>query len=301
MLTTIAVAILATAPLQCPALTSGNPDTIRVATYAYPGVDRRVAVAGVANYLTRSLRIPARVDVLPDPVALANALRRGEVDVGVINVLGYLLVAFDSTVVVPGVTFGVPATAVPYDAALAAKAPIDAAALRARAGALRIAFVSPGSTTGNLFPRVYLASLGIATAESSFRSVTYAGTHAKAFELLRAGEVDVAALAGEELDKQLSALARTSDIRSLWRSGNLPLGPVMLSCRMGGSLRADITRALGAMHRADSAAFAALKGGWVEARASSALVAVDNNTYEGLRRMLGDPASAKRLLEQIAR
>ena len=301
MLTTIAIALLASAPLQCPARQVTGPDTLRVATYAYPNVDRRGSIQGVAAYLERTLRIPTRVDVLPDPIALAAALRNGDVHVGVINVFGYLLLSSDSVRTIPSLTFHVPASAVPYEATLAARTPLRAESLAARSRQLRVAFVSPGSTTGNLFPRLYLASLGIESAEDAFQTVTYAGTHAKAFELLNAGQVDVAALAGEELDKQLAMRTDAVSLRPLWRSGNLPLGPVMLSCRLTAGMRDAITRHLGAMSRADAPAFAALQGGWVEARAADSLMPVGPETYETLRRMLGEPTRARRLLEQLAR
>ena len=297
MLIPFAAVLLSSAPACLP--DRARPlDTIRVATYAYPNVDRRASASAVAAYLGRGLRRPTRSDVYPDPVALSNAVAKGDADIGLVNVFGYLLLSLDSTSSVPLAGYRLPADAVPYEAAIASR--VTLAELRSRASGLRMAFVSPASSTGNLFPRLYLGTLGIDDPEKTFKSVAYAGTHAKAFDMLRDGEADVAALAGQELDTRLAGVAG-SDIKVIWRSGNIPLGPVVASCRVGASQRDSITMLLGQIHRSDSAAFAALKGGWVEARAADALVPVTDAVVQSFRQFLTAPARAERLILQLSR
>ncbi len=61
-----------------------------IATYAYPQRDRVAAIQPLADYLGVRARHPVQVRLFDSPTALVDALRRGEVDVAVPNLHGYL-------------------------------------------------------------------------------------------------------------------------------------------------------------------------------------------------------------------
>ena len=61
-----------------------------IATYAYPQRDRVAAIQPLADYLGLRARHPVQVRLFDSPTALVDALRRGEVDVAVPNLHGYL-------------------------------------------------------------------------------------------------------------------------------------------------------------------------------------------------------------------
>lgn len=279
-------------------------DTLVVATYAYGTVDRVGAVAPLAAYLSAKLHRPARTVALADPVALVAAARGGEVDVIVTNTFGYLLVAQGERAAIPVATFHVPdGVRTNYGSAIVTR---DTAVhslddLAARASSLRVALVAPGSTTGNLVPRLYLAAHGIADLEGRFRAVAYAGTHAAAFDLLRRGEADVAALATEELERRLAADASGARYTTLWRSPDIQLGPVAVRASLPVATRDAIARAVVGLERSAPSAFAALRGGWTEARTSDALVAATDRTYDEVRRLFGSDSAAAALIARFAR
>ena len=83
----VAAALVVLAPLPAPAREAAP---WVVATYAYPQRDRAAAIRPLADSLGHRGDHPVRVAVLPSPTALVDALRRGEVDVAVPNLHGYL-------------------------------------------------------------------------------------------------------------------------------------------------------------------------------------------------------------------
>ena len=280
-------------------------DTLVVATYAYPGLDRLGAVAPLARHLDRTLARPVKATTLPDPGALARALREGDVDVAVLNTFGYLIVAGSGAgVATPVATFRIAAgERSNYAAAIAAGASVESVEeLVPRAATLRLALVSAGSTTGNLIPRLQLARVGLHDPERQFRSVAYAGTHANAMAMLQRGEVDVARLAVEEYERQAATGDSTRlTTRVVWRSPDIVLGPLVVRAALDGALRERIAASLVGLERSAPEAFAALRGGWVEARRADALVPATDRTYDEVRALMGDSPEAKAIVARFAR
>ena len=135
------------------------------------------------------------------------------------------------------------------------------------------------------------------------RGVTYAGTHAAAVDSLRAGRVELAALATEEYDRAVAAgPARDArPWRELWRSPDILLGPVAVSAALPRALRDSIAAAVTGLEHAAPEAFAALRGGWVEARLADAMIAASDATYDPVRRLFGDPRTTAMLIARFAR
>lgn len=288
-----------------PATVEAQGDTLTVATYAYRGVDRAGAVAPLAAYLGRALGRPVRVRVHDDPTALARATREGAVDVVVTNTFGYLLLADGPAPAATAVaTFRLPpGISSNYGSVIVGRAGVadSLGALRAAGRTLRVGLVQPGSTTGNLVPRLRLAALGVADLDATVARVTYAGTHAAAGDLLRRGEADVVALASEEWDRQAAADTAAGRWRELWRSPDIRLGPVAVRRSLPDTLRARVAALVAGLERHDAAAFAALRGGWVEARRADALAPAADATYDDVRALFGEPAAAHALIARFAR
>lgn len=282
-------------------------DTLVVGTYAYATVDRVGAVSPLAAHLSARLGRPTRVIAAPDPVALARLVRDAQVDVVVTNTFGYLLLA-DGEVpaALPVATFRIPrGVSTNYGTVLVSRLPEvrTMADLLPQTSSLAIALVSPGSTTGNLVPRLFMATQGLADLERQFRTVSYAGTHAATFANLRAGSADVAALATEEFERQLAADGSRAAPRVtvLWRSPDIQLGPVAVRASLPAALRDSIAKAVIGLEGTAASAFTALRGGWTEAAKSDALVAANDQTYDEVRRLFGNGATAAALIAKFAR
>jgi phosphonate transport system substrate-binding protein len=240
-----------------------------VATYAYPQRDRAAAIAPLAAHLGARLGRPVDVRVLPGPTALVEAMRAGEVDVGVPNLHAYLRGRR------AGLT-GLPVPAVPpaqadrYRATLATRLPdLDEASLPARAGTLRLVLVGRDSASGGFIAVAHLASLGLAPPERHFAEVTYAGSHAAALQALAEGRADLAGLAAD-----VYAAGPPRDARVLWRSAPIPPGPLLCrpspatDCAAIGALLLDTATLPPAL-------MAGLRAGWPEFGDAEALAVPD--------------------------
>ncbi len=295
---------------------SGRPgsaqqhDTLVVATYAYPSVDRAGAIGPLAEVLRARLGRPIRVLVVPDPVALVTTVREARADVAVTNTFGYLLLASEAPVIARAIaTFRVPSDVrTQYGTVLVTRAALvpelrTVASVARHIADLRVGLVGPGSTTGNLVPRLILASHGVADLDARARTVAYAGTHAAAFALLRDRNVDVAAMAAEEFDRQLAALPAVdrARYRVVWQSPDILLGPVVVRAGLPAPIQRAIADAVIGLEQHAPAAFAALRDGWTEARRADGLVSATDATYDPVRRLFGQRDALRTLLHRHAR
>lgn len=229
-----------------------------IATYAYPGRDRIVAIQPLADYLAKRGRHPVQVRLFSSPTALVEAMRNGQADVVVPNLHAYLQarrdVAHMTTLPVPQV----PAVqADRYRAVLVARGVESFADMRARAGQLRLVLVGRDSASGGFVPSRYLRSQGLDPG-TAFASVAYAGSHASALQAVVEGHADVAALAGD-----VYSATPAADVTELWRSDPIPPGPLLCRAAVGVPCQSFAMWLLEA-HDHDPAVMAALRVGWPE-------------------------------------
>lgn len=282
-------------------------DTLVVATYGYGTLDRRGAIAPLARHLGERLQLPVRIVTAPDPVALADSARQGRADVIVTNTFGYLLMADASPRIADAVVmFHVPpGVRTNYSAVIVSGRDDvrDLSALQTHMRQLRFGFVSPGSTTGNLIPRLVLATHGLADPDQQLAGVIYAGTHAATFTLLRDRKADVVALATEEFNRQRGELpeAERARYRVVWESPDIQLGPVAVRSSLPKDLRERISSAVVGLERTNQEAFSALRGGWTEARLATGLVAADDSNYAPTRRLFGEGNALTSLIARLSR
>ena len=230
-----------------------------IATYAYPQRDRVAAIQPLADYLGVRARHPVQVRLFDSPTALVEAMRRGDVDVAVPNLHGYLQARRASE---PLATLPVPQVparqADRYRAVLVARAGIDTTAhLQRDAAQLRLALVGKDSASGGFVPVRELRRLGLAPA-TAFAHLEYAGSHAAALEAVASGNADVAALAADVYDA-----ARPAGVVELWRSEPILPGPLL--CRPAADVPCQqFTDWLLDAHNEAPAVMAALRAGWPE-------------------------------------
>ena len=230
-----------------------------IATYAYPQRDRAAAIQPLADYLGLRARHPVRVRLFDSPTALVDALRRGDADVAVPNLHGYLQARRAreplTTLPVPQV----PAVqADRYRAVLVARLGLEATGeLERQARRLRLVLVGRDSASGGFVPVRELRRRGLEPA-TAFAQLDYAGSHAAALEAVASGKADVAALAADVYDAD-----RPAGVVELWRSGPIPPGPLL--CRPAADVPCQQFAAwLLEAHGEAPAVMAALRAGWPE-------------------------------------
>lgn len=95
----------------------------------------------------------------------------------------------------------------------------------------RIVFVDENSTSGFLYPQVYLRKNKF--LNSSFKSVTFSGSHAESIALLESGKADVAAVFSDDEGGAKGAWTRfskdkTTKYNILWTSLPIPNDPIVV-------------------------------------------------------------------------
>lgn len=246
-----------------------------IATYAYPQRDRAAAIQPLADYLGLRARHPVQLRLFDSPTALVAALRRGDVDVAVPNLHGYLQAR---RTIEPLTTLPVPQVpalqADRYRAVLVARAGLEAAGeLERQAKTLRLVLVGRDSASGGFVPVRELRRRGLEPAKA-FGHLAYAGSHAAALDAVATGGADVAALAADVYDAD-----RPAGVVELWRSEPIPPGPLL--CRPAADVPCQQFAAwLLEAHDESPAVMTALRAGWPEFGDANRFMAPDRQLLD---------------------
>lgn len=94
----------------------------------------------------------------------------------------------------------------------------------------RIVFVDKNSTSGYLYPQVFLKKNKI--QEKDFKAVTFSGNHSASIETLESGQADVAAVFADEEKGMIGAWNRfaqkPANFKVIWVSEPIPNDPVVV-------------------------------------------------------------------------
>ncbi|MBD0257264.1 MAG: phosphate/phosphite/phosphonate ABC transporter substrate-binding protein [Cytophagales bacterium] len=234
-------------------------------------------------------------------------LKAGKVDIALINTFGYLLLATERRN--PMETLAAlevdPAVRDNYKTMLVAHPSVavdNAAQLREKAKEYQFLFVAEGSTSGNLVPRMYLNSIGIANPEGAFKRVGYGGNHTTTLAQVVAGQADLGAFGSEEYHKLLARDPAAKDkVKVLWLSDEITLGPLLARKALPQAMREKLKTVLLTLHETHPEAFNAVKAGWSEAKGAVRYRLVDDGYYDSFRNLMGNQAALISILNQFTR
>jgi ABC-type phosphate/phosphonate transport system substrate-binding protein len=266
--------------LLAAALAASPAAPLRVATYAYPAYDRKVALASMARLIAEETGRPTEVVLLSSPDELATALRARRVDVAMTNLASFISASEDQ-VVRPIAALSVPWTTLDgYRGVLLARREAgvrNLGDLAAATGGLRYVEVLPGSTSGAMVQAEALKRAGVDRCR--FASVDQAGTHDAALERLFTDRSDVAALAeGPWRDLRKVSPDRAQAVHEIWRSEPLPPGPIVC-VHIASVPCAKIAKRLVRGDFESQTAAASLARGWSETAGATSFVRVPPGAY----------------------
>lgn len=94
-----------------------------------------------------------------------------------------------------------------------------------------LAFVDENSTSGYLYPQVYLQKNKL--TDASYKEIIFSGSHAQSINLLESGKVDVAAVFADDEKGIKGAWSRfakdkASKFKTIWISGPIPNDPIVV-------------------------------------------------------------------------
>lgn len=277
-----------------------------LATYQYAENNRIANIKPLAKYLSDSLGLTVEVKSYPTVHAFISGVQGNEVDIALINTFGFLLLETSRQQynMKPSAVLKVKAgTENNYQTAILVRKDFPAdniTDLRVVASKYRLGLVNIGSTSGNLLPRLKLASVGIESPEKTFSTVAYCGNHKNAVDLLLANSVDLCAVGSTEYFNLLADPEKSKAVKLLWLSSEIPLGPVLLHDRLSASVKQKIMTHLLKLHKTSPSALEAVKGGWSEAKHAEKYIAADRHYYDPFKQQFGNKKSLEGILKQFA-
>ncbi len=280
-----------------------NNKMIKLATYTYATNDRVENMRLLSRELENDLRRHVEITSYPDVESLIAAIKSNEIDVAFINTLGYLLLSSDNEHMLPVVNLHIRSDAKDnYKTVFLTKNGRinDYLEIKKRAQDLTMMFVKEGSTSGNLVPRLFLSAIGISNPEFQFKKVEYGGNHTATFEKLRKGETDLCAIGSNEFYEQIKMDSTLeSEVKLLWISDEIPLGPVLVNKQLSEKDREHIVNLLLNLHTEHLDAFKAIKSGWSEAKQADKFQSISDEYYDSFRKVNGNKTHLNEILELI--
>jgi phosphonate transport system substrate-binding protein len=256
---------------------------IVIATYQYADNTRVKNIQPFADHFSALTKKKTKVVSYPTVHKLIEAMKKSEVDIAFINTFGFLLYRDQSTSFSIAANLKIPdKDASTYQTILVSSDSSgikDLKTLVANAKQLSLLLVNPGSTSGNLVPRLKLAEFNLAS-DSDFKSVTYTQNHALTLQQIAANKADVGAFGSEEYYKAIkkdSTIAKKVNV--IWESAPIPLGPVMYRKNLPSEDVAYLLKILLQLHQQNPQALEAIKNGWTEAKNATQLQVIDDRYY----------------------
>lgn len=265
---------------------------LRLATYTYATNDRINNLEPLSRELEKALERPIDIKSYPDAISFIDGIRSNEVDIALINTLGYLLLSLDNEVMEPIAALKVKNGAVDnYKTVLLTS--IDSikelGTLKKSSEELSMMFVAEGSTSGNLMPRLFLSSIGITSPEKQFKEVNYGGNHTSTFEKMLQGQADICAIGSNEYFEQIKRDSTLLEAHNLlWVSEEIPLGPVLLNHSFTDEERETIIDLFLSLHLKNNSALESVKKGWSEAKQTERFYPISDSYYNDFREINGN-------------
>ncbi len=279
-----------------------NTRTLVIATYQYGDNTRITSIEPFANHFGETAEVKVEVKSYATVHELLEAMKKNEVDVAFINTFGYLLSREVTQAYEISAALHLPkAAASVYRSVIVSPKANHTTTLKDavdRAGDNYLVLVSAGSTSGNLVPRLKLASMLPADPEKFFVEVQYAERHDAALKLALEEKFAIASCGSDEYYK---LGADTAKFDLLWKSEPIQLGPVLVKKNLSENLKISLQKALLELDKQNPEALNSIKEGWTEAGPADRYVVITPSYYESLILLAGDKAKALRIIKMFAR
>jgi phosphonate transport system substrate-binding protein len=239
----LSAAVLAAPAAHAAAADCPNGGTIRFGVEPYDSTAKLVPIYGhIADLIGQKMDCKVEVFIATSYNAEIEAMRADKLEFGEFGPLGYVLaheVAKAEAVATFADKDGKPDS---YTAGIVTW-PGSGITKLADVRGKSFAFADPASTSGHLFPAYWLAKNGI-DPDKDIKAY-YAGGHAGSFEALRNHK----ALAGELNSEQITSASLSGSYKpgmfvELWRSGPIPIDPIVVRGDLPAGFKARLTKVL---------------------------------------------------------
>ncbi len=272
-----------------PAVTDGRPSILRLGyTPAEQGeIARDEAQAVLAEYLSAQLALPVELVRTASYGPGIEALAEGRIDILSLTPFAYILAAEKEVadpIAVTAYEAGVPRY---YQSALITNRRSGLTRkedIPAKAAKLRFCYTDLASNSGYLVPKAAMEGIGV-QPEQDFASVEVTLSHGVSILNVIHGRADLAGVNASVLERLIAKdRIPTDDLVVLWRSGNLPGGPVVLRRALPDNLKVEISRAFLELKSRDPVAHQAVMAQYPNP--DSIFVGCTDSHYDGLRALM---------------
>lgn len=197
-------------------LPGGNPKAIEKESYT------------LADKLQNKLGKPVQIYISKDYAGMVDALKKKKVDLAVLSALTYVVAEKETDVkVLLKKTWS---NGPFYYSAVIVRADSKIKKVKDLKGKT-IAFVDHNSTSGYLYPEVYLRKNSI--EDKDFKNIQFSGNHAASIGLLEDKKVDAVAVFADDEKAKMGAWTRFAKaknfkVRVLWISDPIPNDPIVV-------------------------------------------------------------------------
>jgi phosphonate transport system substrate-binding protein len=246
-----------------------------------------VRTVGLRKYLEKQLHMPVEVVRVEGYAPTIEAMRAHKVDIAGYGALGYIIAARNAGAEALVSTGDANGKLGGYRSVIAVpkNSPIHSIEeLKAHAKNIVFAFADPASTSGNLYPRVYLQSIGI-HPEHDFKKVIFADGHIACIMAVKAGKIDAGGFAEATINRLIATgKMKADDVRVLWTSDLIPNGPTIAVRKdLPEQLKKDIQTAMTSISTKDPELWAELAATIRRSSTGMTYIPVNDATYNGLR------------------
>ena len=191
----------------------------------------------LADYLSKEMDRPVEIEIKPNYQSVINDLARGKVDVGLLGSFSYVRAAEGGAIVplVRRVIFG----SSYYRGIIVVRTDSGIRSFSGLKGR-RFAFTDRNSTTGFALPVRHMKRNALGPPEHFFSEIIYTGNHDSALLAVYSGSADGAALSTTRLDP---LNAKLDQLRIIWRSETIPLGPFVARKGLGAATISKLRKA----------------------------------------------------------
>jgi phosphate/phosphite/phosphonate ABC transporter binding protein len=213
-------------------------------------------VSSVANYLEKKLGIQVIIRSVPVSKELKEIWLSGKADITSLTPYNYAYIQSTTSeqriipLAMPGDKAGNPMF---YHSCIFVAKRTQAKTFQdvlKKASQMRLSFVKASSTSGHVFPRLHMASEGIAFPEDVFKEVKFSGGHDKSILAVAQGEAEIGAASLEHLQDMMKADVNiANNVQIIWESYPLPHASFFAHKNLPENLRSRITKALLDLHK----------------------------------------------------
>ncbi len=274
---------------------------IVLATYQYADNNRIKNIQPLADLISKRTGWKVETKSYPTVHKFIEGLQKNEVDIALINTFGYLLLDASSVkhrmnpYAVMKVKDGSQDN---YKTSFVSSADLNINNLQEllpKAKEVNLFLVAPGSTSGNLVPRLALGALGIEDPESKFKSVSYGKTHKGTIEKIATNSNSAGAFGSSEYHN----FPAKDKVKLIWESPEIPLGPLMIHDRIRHDQRKIILDLLLQLKENDPV-LQSVKSGWTEARQAEKYILINSGYYFPFKNQFGDEKIMASILQKFA-